>query len=833
MRTLIFSKFDNIYDVKSKPEEKTWKQWIDIFSKHEVRPCNDLRPEDIEKHKDGTCYVFGEIPKDGPHKNTSVLKAHAMVLDIDDWPDDKIEEGLDNIKDYEYFIYSTFSHQARYLEGDPDDSTLIKCTSKFRVILPLEKPVLPKHFNNCWKALDFLTNRISDRKTKNIGRLYYAPATFDEKKAIYYHNPGRWITQTELNEMPTTKRESNTYSMRKLKSLLEFLPQNETTANGLFLCEIRDKVCAEKPFAKKGTRHDAILGLTMYIAKRTGDIKPSIKLVRRFFKPSIEAMLEKDPSSPDLDDVERAYSGAIGKIKHYEEEIITEKARDKQLRGQDTYDEDLLHEIAKKQGWIPEDLDRRWIIQKGESFYFLGSDGGYKGPFTKGEARPAAATVLARAPILINEPTKTSYRRRGIYELVEEFGQVAQEVIVDLTLERSQFDAKNLVMSEAARPVRTDIVPKYNEDFDKCMRILAGDQYEKLLDWLACVPDLSKLLCALYLGGAPGSLKSGLAFGLARLWHKGPPAEIERILGDFTEDLVFCPLILVDEGLPKTWRGANITTKLRSMISTYQRTLARKYLPPATLVGAVRLILAANNEFLLKSTEVLSAADLQAVAQRFLYIEAPKEATNFVESLGPEVKQEWFNKDGIASHVLWLAKTREVVPGKRFSVEGDVSHMHRMLISGSDYNAMVCQWLVYYLMNTKPVDVTPIGTDALIKILDGQLLVNDQALCDGWSIFFPHSRIEPNVHKIGAALRAISTGQIIQRRHRNRRVRYRVVDLNNLFAWSENSNVGDRISMEETLGLREKEPEVAPIAKKVLPLADKLAKMKKKKEEGK
>lgn len=831
LRILTFSKFNSRYDTKSKPETRSWPEWIEIFSKHKIVPADDTNIDDLESKKDMECYVFGHIPEGKTHSNAQVKDVNALVLDIEGFPDDQIEEALNKINKWEYILYSTYKHDAEYLQIK--NPSAVQCTTRLRVVLPLLKKTSKKQFDNIWPAFSFLTNKITDPKTKNVSRLYYIPATFDKDIAYFYHNKGQWISFEDLKDLPTKKKDKKkeVYTVEKLKSTLSFLPENEVTEDGENLKEIKRKILLGEPFAKSGNRHNAILALTMWLATKIKVNRPSTKIVQKLFAPSLEKMAKDDPTSPTTEDVKLCYEGAIGKLESFFKERSDEKenrVRTPQLKGQQPYDDDDLQRIIEAQNLDIDQLNRCWIIQKGASYYFLDHKGAYKGPFTRDEARPAATAVLARAPILLNEPTKKSYRRRTMSELVEEYGQVAQEVVVDLTFPFSKFDFQTLVMAEAARPIR-DIEPKFNEEFDKCLRLLATDKYEKLCDWLACVPDLNKLLCALYLGGYPGSLKSGLAFGLARLWHKGPPCEIDRILGDFTEDLVFCPLVLVDEGLPKSWKGINITTKLRSMISSYQRTLSRKYLPPATLVGALRLILSANNEFLLRSTEVLGASDLKAVGQRFLYIEAPEAATSYIEGLNKDIRDAWFDGDGIASHALWLSQNRVVEPGKRFWVEGDVSHMHRMLISGSDYNAMVCQWLVYYLMHPEQIDSQK---SALVRIQDGNLLVNDQAIYDYWQIYFPNSRVEPSVYKIGAALRAISGEKIIQLRFKKKRIRYRIIDLKNLFAWAEKSNIGDVETMEVTLGLRDDEDieitdDLASIRTAPSALSRKIEKMKK------
>lgn len=774
MDKLIFTFFNGIYGKTAKPESHNWDEWIKIFSNFQIIPGNEHDKKDLENKKNIDGVVLASYSEGATRAKKNIKKVYAMGLDIDDKTDEEIEKALNKIKQYEFIIYSTYKHQAACVNG----------ISRLRIILPFNEPLDPQKYKIAWENIYYLTKGLADVQTKDASRFFFMPSSYNKERTFFWHNKGEFLNPEELKiEKNTIKTNSCGVNYETLIKSLKLLPKTDTLKNHF------DLLLNKKPFAEPGERHKAILDLTMRIAQRKQNNFPEISLIEKLFTPSIEIMQQLDSSSPGIEDVITAYEGA--------KEKIIDSTKEYQLKGQTGYTKEEIKKIIEKQELSLEELENSWIIQKGISYYVLDKTGNYQGPFIKDEARPAMASILARAPILINEPTPSGIRRRTPLELVEDFGTVAKEVIVDLTASYSKFERSSGIIREATRPIRSKIKPEYDEQIDKYLQLLGGDQYEKLCDWLACVPDLKKLLCALYLAGAPGNMKTSIAFGLAKLWHSGPPAEIARVLSDFNEDLLMCPLILADEGLPRTWKGLSITTQLRSMISTYQRTLSRKYLPPSTMQGAIRLILAANNEFLLKSSDVMNASDLQAIAQRFLYIQTTNEATQYIEKLDRETKDKW-GAYKIAAHSLWLSKNREVIPGKRFWVEGDISQMHRLLMSSSDFNSMVIQWLVMYLMNPSSINAKQ---DGLIKIRDGKLLVNDQAIIDGWSLYFPQTRIEPSAYKIGAALRAISVEKRIQLRIGNRRIRYRDIDLDNLFAWSENSNIGDREAMEYNLGI--------------------------------
>jgi hypothetical protein len=250
--------------------------------------------------------------------------------------------------------------------------------------------------------------------------------------------------------------------------------------------------------------------------------------------------------------------------------------------------------------------------------------------------------------------------------------------------------------------------------------------------------------------------------------------------------------------MPVRFGRQTVTTTLRSMLSTTQRTLNQKYRPTSDLRGAIRLILTANNAFLLDSSGVSSAQDLEAIAQRFLYVPVGEASTIYLDKLSRETKNKWMER-GIAEHALWLAENHKILEvGKRFWVEGDVSEMHRMLMSGSRWNSFVCEWLVKYLMD--PLAFDSLGT-GLVRRQHGELLVNDQAIVDKWETYMS-SKIVPETAKIGSALRAIAKSKDRkQLRWQGKHIRYRIIDVEHLVEWSNRYNIGDKETMEGTLNV--------------------------------
>lgn len=797
VRDLTFALYKNVRDQRAELVTLPWDSWCEVFAAHEKRgdPADASDKEALDAAKDGPCIVLGEIPQGRPHANAEVIAVHAIGLDIEDRTEAQIEAALAALAPYEYALYTTHKHAAEAAHPDPE------LRSRLRVILPLAEPLAPADFARAWEELDAATNAIADRKTRNIGRLFFLPSTYDLGVAVAHRNRGEWLTPGALRGSAFTALvagASTVEGAKRVRSALRTMPVAETTDDGTDLKTIARRALAGEPLAPAGERHNAALALTIWLAQRLRE-PPATDDVLAVFRPSLAAAKAEDPSSPGEADLAAAWSGAVEKARAWREENEKEKhaealkAQVAQAGASSSYSDEELASIAKAQGCTVDALAKRWVLHAADqTFYLLDGDGGYKGPFGASNGRTAAVSILARAPVRLNSITQNGVRRRTLQEIAEDHGAASARIVVDLTKRISVYDAERKVLLEAARPLRTELTPHFEPKIDEWLRAFAGPNYDKLQDWLACVPDLTKLLCALYASGVPSSGKTLLAMGLAQLWAE-TPAKFDEVIGaSFNDEILRCPFILADEDLGKQrFATRDLTGQIRSLISTLDRTVTRKYMPPCALRGAVRLVIAANNDFLLSSKESLSGQDLEAIAQRFLYIRAGQEASDFLATIPPEERERW-KREGLARHALYLAATREVAPGRRFWVEGDITEMHRLVTITSDWTSRVCEWLVRMLM--QPSLYSNRG-DGLIRLGNGELMVNEQALVDGWRLYYPDTRIEPETAKIGAAIRAISIDRRPCLRWLGKRVRYRQINTETLFAWSDSYGIGERSTM--------------------------------------
>ncbi|MCP4214478.1 MAG: hypothetical protein GY765_07460 [bacterium] len=776
---MTFTVFNNAFDVNGEKYTLDWSEWTDIFKEHDVRgsPADTESVKALDAAKDGPCVILAELDPQKTRSIAAVLEANALSIDLDHCNNQQLDTIFDILSQYTYCLYSTHKSGCVALKG----------ALRLRVVLPLAEPIQPASFASAWIGLNRLIGGHNDPQTKDISRLNYLPSTFDPSHKLYHENPGTtWISLLDLHE--------HTYAD------IELIEELDTVRRGLKALrkdhpskEAATALLEKQPFAEVGNGcHAVVLALTMLIAKKNKALPETA--LEALFSPSLAKM----PGYP-LAKAVAAYDGACTRLKSFQTERYDNKIQ-QVTQGAGTYTEEDLKNIAANNSCTVTELRDRWILQKDGSGWILTETGKYAGPYTVKDIPLAISKHLARAPVRLFEMQKNGMVYRSSMDVVRESGSLIDKLYSDMTIQQSVYHPDTREFYEACTPLRPH-EPAFNPKVDQWLKLLTGEHYEKVIDWLSVVSDLTQLLCAIYFDGPKGSGKSLFAFGVAKLWTVGAPADLEKsILADFTEDLTRCPLVLADEAIPKKkYSSGTVTAKLRSELSVTDRPLTRKYLPVSPLRGAIRLIMSANNSYILDNRDVSTAMDLDAIAQRFLYVKVPGSiqdcpATDFMLSLSKEEVFQWLHFD-IAKHVLWLRENHvRTTKGGRFAVEGDITSMHRMVMLGSKWNSLAAEWLVRYLLEPRLYEGQRRG---LCRRGDGRLLVNNQAVIDGWTMYHKNILDRPDTAKIGMALSALSkSDKPIQRKVQGHRVRFWDIDIDHLIAWSERFGIGDKETLE-------------------------------------
>jgi hypothetical protein len=478
--------------------------------------------------------------------------------------------------------------------------------------------------------------------------------------------------------------------------------------------------------------------------------------------------------------------------------------------AQGPYTDHEIGTFAAQQNTTPQNFAKRWIIQKGQNFYVY-INGDYQLPLGQPELdvslprdlAPAVANGYVKLDCLT---AKGEPRKKSTKEILSDYASVARTVVARLDLGHSYYDENTQTFYEASCPIRP-LEAKRNPDVETWLKLLGNTKADLLLDWVATVTKLEKQSSALYLQGSPGTGKSLLEQGLARLWHQGAPTELVRVLGDWSADIARCPLIVADEQIPQSFRGQRTSAELRSLIGNSARTLTRKYAHNADLVGAVRLILSANNADMLVFEESLSQEDLEAISGRFLHINC-KGATGLAAKAFLEATDTtgWVDDDIIAKHALWMRNTRTVQEGKRFLVEGSARDVSKQLATRGGVAGRVAEWLVRYLCET-PTSILAAAksspqTADMARVGNGRYLVNTNAIVTFWEQY-AKSKSVPSTPQVGLALRNLSTRQV-----RAGKKRFFDIDIEAISQWAEANLIGDSLMIQEKISQQYEEAEL-------------------------
>lgn len=803
-----FSLITHKADAHARPLTLPWAEWIKYLTDHDVRTA-----------KNGPGFLPATY-RNEHRSNEDAIELTAFVIDVDAKKTSKEDAVavLEATEGFERVVYSTHSHT-------PEKPC-------FRVVMPLLTPVPAAAWPDFW-AYNFA--RFTNGKTdpvKDEARFFFLPAAKPNAAKFAQHHAGKLLDPLELDGhthdsgyVSTPGANAHHAGGTQTTDILpEDFPKIAKVAIPVLKWKcmshetdaVREqfaKVFEGKSFADEGDRDNTLSRLCGVVAGNALGNSPT--QLASLFEDSLKAMANVEGAPTVSDAVEkiarkqRSMLHARAKA-HAEMRIETaKKEQAERLRAahqagtgerEGFYTDDELKKFADSFSITTETLQNRWVIQKGRAFWFL-HNGKYEGPYSAEEFSPAATQWLAPAAEVRLYTVKQNGQRieKSSAQVVKEYGIVARKIVADLSKSLSKYDEKTGYFFEAVCPKRR-LEPEENPLVNEWLVLLGGTLSSKLLDWLSAAPKLDRQCSALYIKGLGGEGKGLLAQSLARIWTPtGSPTELGRVLENFNEDFTRCPFVFVDEAMPKTWKNVSISGALRSLIGSQARTLTRKFMPNAEMVGSVRLFLAANNEHLLDFNEDLSPGDLAALSARFLYIEASKKASKFLEAMPAGEKTRWLNEDVITKHILWLARERVIVEGKRFIVDGETTHMHLTLATQAGIAGLVCEWLTGFMSNPLPAEN---AHAELISRGGGQLRVNARIVSESWETYVKSDRT-PTLHRIGRVLKNLSTNKKKVLAANGSQQKMYTINLPLVFEWAERVGVGDVEQMREALGIAE------------------------------
>jgi hypothetical protein len=783
------SLFPNAFDEVPRHWEGTWPELVEQLSHHDFtytikEQCPALSP---------ACYPDG-CPS---REKDRVAEVSAFVVDADNLDEDQVARLFETVEELGLcaVLYTTWSHVAAAPK------------SKLRVIVPLSRPVPGISWDGFWVRAASLFPGLCDPACRDASHIYFgpfAPPGTEEHNFVHVFE-GKPLDVEQVLKLdagvaaavapPEPQAPLKREQFEKFAKNLSRKKSDEYRSD---LGELLLRVLNGESFADAGQRDNVLFKLSLVLGERFADRTP--ESIAEHFLLSLDRM-EKLHGEP-VGWAARAVERMAYKVRRAQEGVRVEKEKEKDKQTQRIREafrngRSDPYSLGELESFGPA-IAKRWIIQRGGSFYFF-VNGGYEGPYTKddvlGAADRALAPAISAGVSLYRVSKDGGVVPKSAVELVRQYGTVAQKTVLDLRAQVARYDDAERTIIEAPCPMRK-IKPTFHQEIDDWLFLMAGDKYEDLKTWLAAVTYLQEPCVALFLTGLKGTGKSLLALGVSRIWTTSRPTPLEEVFSDFNETLASCPLCFADEQLPKDHRGFAKNADLRIHIQATRRPLKRKFQPNATLEGATRTIVAANSEDVLSTQENLSAFDIDAIIDRYFHILTQAEANAYLANTNTS---RWVEGDLIAEHVLWLVDNHPWERRGRFLIKVEDQGLQRQLVTRTGVRSSICQWLVGYLLSPGKFDNDARGHN-LVRIDNTRLLVNAQGIIECWDHYVKNEKC-PFTGHLSSDLIALckNVPRVRLENDENKRVNYRVFNVDNLIAWAERTGFADKEAIEAAL----------------------------------
>lgn len=739
---VLVSRFLHAKDNAPKPIEIDWEDFVSHLSTHKIMPGDKDRVPAI---------CPAEWPEGETRSKRGALRAWFGALDFDKLTAAEMQDTLERASGLDCLLYTTWSHPER-LEK--------RGTWSFRLVFPFTRPVEADEWGAFWPRLDAHLGSRSDLKCRHISAIYFVPsAGAPSPHHRVERQPGAPLDVDAVLTAPEPPKrlEVRIVGPADLEELASRLVRHPSPALKAVAAAIRLALQGQ-PFAPNGDRDAAMYRIAGELTKEWPDADPD--RLAGCFGTAIDAMVAADPSGdcPTKEDFLKKL--VLRQQQAQDDRAAKEEARRNALAMRireafsgardEPYTEEELDSYAAQANIDRDGFRRRWVVQIGRNYYLFKA-GSYGHPLMGEELVLAAERDLSPAEPAGVEIWKVNesgdLRPKTSQELTLQYGVSATSAVVDMCAQRSYYDAKACTLVEAPCP-RRPLEPEFSRPVEEWLVALGGPEAGRLFDWVAVVTALEEPCAALYLDGEPGSGKTLFADALSRIWTTGGPTPLSEVVGAFNDCLLRCPLVLADEVLPEVLKKSEGTGSLRQLVQARQFVLSRKHKPTAPLKGSLRIVLTANNRHMLETREQLTPADVDAIAERILYIRATREARRVLDGLGHEAVRKFVVDDVVARHALWLRDQRQVKRTGRFLVTGIDSALHRALTTSRGFPSAVCNWCVSYLLEPGRMDTTG---KLLVRIRQRELYVTAKALSDHWDMY-PTNMKAPMVNQAGRAL---------------------------------------------------------------------------------
>jgi hypothetical protein len=597
------------------------------------------------------------------------------------------------------------------------------------------------------------------------------------------HRPAD-LTWGELKQLAQIEKKSTDHSRRETgEILLRLIPKKDGHVEPIAKTDYRDKAAriAARHLGFKLPEHDPQTlanlfsdSLSMSEAQSPGaptveQVKAIIETAQQRARDVLERRAQQEAAAK-ADRIDRAFGGSGRRHEYTPEEV---------------------QQFADEAGSTLDRWRYRWVIVIGSSHYnFVG--GNYKSPVGKDNFINAALVDLSPSADVsmykINKQGDALALDRQ--EVIARYGTICRKGIVDLTAQRSFYDAEQDTFYEAPCPLRTDIVA---ERVPVIEQWLATFNDPRVVDFVANFTILDRPSAALYLHGQAKSGKTLFAHALARLYsrHSGP-TDMAAYFESFNDDLLRCPLLFADERLPKQLLTKHGSDNFREMVQSQSRPLKRKFLSNMTLRGHYRLLLAANNDRMLpRGSGFMTDADNAAVSERLIYVPLDGKPADFLRALPQKERQAFIDDDLFAKHALWLRDRRQHTDD-RFLVTGGASRVTGRM----EYGGVRGEVLLFICTAiTGESDIPQADPGVLPLFYDDHdqgihVGINANIVRRHWEDVLGSGYKRPQVEDLSDAIRTLSIHGVESKRVRfgGKQRRYQVINSKHLVKWAEHND---------------------------------------------
>lgn len=806
IKEIRFSFFDHARDNKPQPVTMTWDQFVQDLARGHRTDIADKR----------RVPAFSPAEFRAPRRlEKNVARVWFGVLDLDGITAAQLSQVCAKLDGLDAILYTTWGHPTAALQG----------RWKVRVCIRFSRPAELLEWPIIWPAMSAYFCGLNDTSMNSANELYFVPSVPPGTDPAACHVIVFQGGALNLDDLPVQVFGEGSPGAtfgggteKITRERLERLATRWKRAKDPYRSEMGEaltRVCKGDVFAELGRTDTFIFQLTNDLARALPEADPAS--VAEHFAHSLQIMASEKGVYP-TERVAEKFARAQERVasEAFAAEMASASERKQRIRQafahidparESSYTEDELAEMAEVCKCTREELRKRWIIQRGSLFYVLGPLGVYSPAYTDKDVYSAVLRDLAPADSagvdLWTLNASGEPMRKGLITLMNEYGQVATEYVLDMRAQTASYDAAQRLFIEAPCPVR-NLVPAWDPDVAAWLEVLTGPHYPNVQNWIAQITDLNLTCAALMLTGPKDTGKSLLAFGLARLWTVNGPTPLVSALADFNDRLARCPLSFADEELPKDFRGHGRTAEIREWLSAMVHPFKKKFYPEASILGAVRLMVAANNDQILSIQEHLTANDIDAIGDRFYHVrvnDAPayENGRIVLGSDGQPVPQpayflrmcdaaSFVNQDRIARHALYLRDHYPIRRDGRFLIKSLDREFYRGLATQTGIRSAVCQWFVSYLRNPGRIDARG---DFGVQVKHGKLYVSPETVLECWDVYV-RNEPAPTLGKLAQAITELSVRRTRLSRPVGGVKHYREIDTDHLFAWAERCEIATR-----------------------------------------